>query len=209
MTPRRDAPLTRDEILSAALAIIDESGEAAFSMRKLASALGVEAMSLYHHFADKDAILDGVVGCIFAEMTIPEPLPDDWPALAEEMFVAFRRVLLSHPNAIALLARRPLNTGASADFVEIPLGVLAKSGLPAERVGQLYQSLVAYAFGHAFVASDHPVAPAEAPMRTEPERYPFACAAGAAINRFDEATFRETLGYIIHGFAESANVQSG
>lgn len=200
MTPR-DAPLTRDEILSAALAIIDESGEAAFAMRKLASALGVEAMSLYHHFASKDAILDGVVERIFAEMTLPQPLPESWSALAEEMFVAFRRVLLAHPNAIALLARRPLNTGSSADFVEIPLSVLAKSGLPAERVGQLYQSLVAYAFGHAFVASDQPVASEEAPLRMDPERYPFARAAGAAINRFDEATFRETLGYIMRGFA--------
>lgn len=202
---RRSAPLTRAEVLSAALELIDREGEAAFSMRKLAALLGVEAMSLYHHFADKDAILNGVVERIFAEMSMPEPLPDDWTVLAEEMFVAFRRVLLTHPNAIALLARRPLNTGSSAEFVEMPLAVLARSGLPPERVGQLYQSLVAYSFGHAFVASDHPVAATDAPLRTEPERFPTARIAGAAINRFDEATFRETLGYIIRGFAGAAS----
>ncbi|HSQ21464.1 MAG TPA: helix-turn-helix domain-containing protein, partial [Coriobacteriia bacterium] len=52
MTPR-EQPLTRDEILAAALVIVDEGGPDALSMRKLASALGVEAMTLYHHFTNK------------------------------------------------------------------------------------------------------------------------------------------------------------
>lgn len=200
MTPR-DRPLTRDEALTAALGMIDQGGAEALSMRKLAAALGVEAMSLYHHFADKDAIFDGVVERVFAEMRLPDPLPEDWMTMAEEMFVAFRRVLLEHPNTIALMARRPLNTGASADFVEAPVAVLAGSGMPAERAGQLYQSLVAYAFGHAFVASDRPIAPEDSPLRTDDERYSATRAAGPAISRFDESTFRETLRYIMEGFA--------
>lgn len=201
MTPR-DHPLTREEILAAALAMIDAEGPDALSMRKLARALGVEAMTLYHHFANKDAILDGVVALVFAEMRMPEPLPEGWMTLSEEMFVAFRRVLVEHPATIGLLARRPLNTEDSADFVEAPLSVLARSGLPAERIGQLYQSLVAYAFGHAFIASDRPVAPPDSALRTDAERYPAARAAGPAVSRFDEATFRETLGHIMRGFAE-------
>lgn len=199
MTPR-EHPLAREEILSAALGMIDEGGIEALSMRRLATTLGVEAMSLYHHVPDKNAILDGVVERVFAEMSVPEPFPEGWMAMTEEMMVAFRRVLLEHPNAIPLMARRPLNTGTSADFVEAPLSVLAQSGLPAERVGQLYQSLVAYAFGHAFVASDRPIAPADAPLRTDEERYPTAHAAGPAISRFEESTFRETLRYIMEGF---------
>lgn len=202
MTPR-EQPLTRDEILGAALAMIDAEGPDALSMRKLAGTLGVEAMTLYHHFPNKDAILDGVVERVFAEMRIPEPLPEEWMALAEEMFVAFRRVLVEHPNTIVLLARRPLNTEGSADFIEAPLSVLARSGLPPERVGQLYQSLVAYAFGHAFIASDRPIAPDGSALRTDDERYPVARASGSAISRFDEATFRETLEHIMRGFAES------
>ncbi|HSQ22031.1 MAG TPA: TetR family transcriptional regulator [Coriobacteriia bacterium] len=203
MTPR-EQPLTRDEILAAALVIVDDGGPDALSMRKLASALGVEAMTLYHHFTNKDAILDGVVECVFAGMHMPEPLPKEWMALAEEMFVAFRRVLVEHPATIALLARRPLNTEISADFVEAPLAVLARSGLPPERVGQLYQSLVAYAFGHAFIGSDRPTAPAESSLRTDTARYPTAMAAGAAVAQFDEATFRETLGHIMRGFVGKA-----
>jgi AcrR family transcriptional regulator len=203
VTPR-EQPLTRAEILAAALVIVDEGGPEALSMRKLASALGVEAMTLYHHFANKDAILDGVVERVFAEMRMPDPLPEEWMALAEEMFVAFRRVLVDHPATIALLARRPLNTETSADFVEAPLAVLARSGLPPERVGQLYQSLVAYAFGHAFIASDRPTAPAESSLRTDAARYPTAMAAGGAVSQFDEATFRETLGHIMRGFVGGA-----
>lgn len=199
MTPR-EHPVTRDEVLNAALTIIDEGGAEALSMRKLATALGIEAMSLYHHFPDKDAILNGVVERVFGEMHMTEPFPEDWMSMAEEMMVAFRRVLLEHPNAIALMARRPLNTGVSADFVEAPLAVLAGSGLPPERIGQLYQSLVSYAFGHAFVASDRPIAPDGVPLRTDEARYPTAHAVGMAVSRFEESTFRETLRYIMEGF---------
>ncbi len=202
MTPR-ERPLTRDDVLSAALALVDQHGHEALSMRKLGTALGVEAMSLYHHFPNKDAILDGIVERVFSEMRMPEHLPEEWMALAEEMFVAFRRVVAEHPNTIALLARRPLNTGGSADFVEAPLAVLSRSGLAPERVGKLYQSLVAYAFGHAFVASDRPVAPADSPVRTDAERYVAAQAAGPSVSVYDEETFRETLGHIMRGFTES------
>lgn len=199
MTPRVQQ-ITREAVLEAALAMVDEGGIGSVTMRKLAGRLGIEAMSLYHHFPDKDAILDGVVERVFSGMTVPEPLPEGWMALTEEMFVAFRRALLEHPNTIGLLARRPLNTGTSADFVEMPLVVLSRSGLPPQRVGQLYQSLVAYAFGHAFVASDRPVAPPESPVRNEGERYSATQAAGPFISNFDEGTYRETLGHIMHGF---------
>lgn len=201
MTARRP-PVSPDDILAAALGIIDEAGVDALSMRRLASALGIEAMSLYHHFPDKDAILDGVVGRVFGEMRVAEPFPEEWMVMAEEMFVAFRRVLLEHPNAISLLARRPLATEANADFVEAPLSVIARSGLPAERVGQLYQSLVAYSFGHAFVASDRPTPPPDSSVRTDETRYPMTQAAGPFVSRFDESTFRETLGHIMRGYAE-------
>lgn len=200
MTPR-PSPLTRELVLEAALRMVDAGGTDALSMRKLATELGVEAMSLYNHVRDKDDILDGIVERVFAGMRVPEPFPEEWMAMTEEMFVAFRRALLEHPNTIGLLARRPLNTGVSADFIETPLAVLAQSGLRPERVGQLYQSLVSYAFGHAFIASDRPVAPEDSPVRTDEARYPTAREAGPYVSRFDEATYRETLGHIMRGFA--------
>jgi len=90
MTPRT-TPLTRDEILTAALTLIDTSGPEAISMRKLTETLSVKAMTLHHRSPNKDAILDGVVARVFGEMRMPEPLPEGWMALTEEMFVAFRR----------------------------------------------------------------------------------------------------------------------
>ena len=68
-TPR--APLSRDRVLQAALALADEGGVEALSMRRLGQALGVEAMSLYKHVADKEAILDGIADLVTEEMGSP------------------------------------------------------------------------------------------------------------------------------------------
>ena len=68
-TPR--TPLTRQRVLRAAVALADRGGVGALSMRKLAQELGVEAMSLYHHVANKDDILDGIVDVVFGEIELP------------------------------------------------------------------------------------------------------------------------------------------
>src|ERR1700757_253804 len=67
-TAVRRAPLSRDQVLRAAVAIADESGMAALSMRKLGEAVGVEAMSLYNHVASKGDLLDGMVDIVFSEI---------------------------------------------------------------------------------------------------------------------------------------------
>src|SRR5271165_4998954 len=64
-------PLSRERVLLAAVAFADESGIAALSMRKLGDALGVEAMSLYNHVANKDELLDGMVDLVFSEIDLP------------------------------------------------------------------------------------------------------------------------------------------
>ena len=68
-TPR--IPLSRDRVLLAAVALADESGLGTLSMRKLGDALGVEAMSLYNHVANKDELLDGMVDLVFGEIDLP------------------------------------------------------------------------------------------------------------------------------------------
>ncbi|HZG94489.1 MAG TPA: TetR family transcriptional regulator, partial [Mycobacteriales bacterium] len=55
------APVTRERAVAAAVALADVEGLGALTMRRLAQELGVEAMSLYHHVANKDDILDGMV----------------------------------------------------------------------------------------------------------------------------------------------------
>ena len=65
------APLTKKQIVDAALRLADEEGVASLSMRKLAGRLGVKAMSLYHHVANKDEVLDGIVDAVFSEIALP------------------------------------------------------------------------------------------------------------------------------------------
>ena len=70
-TALRRAPLSRDQVLRAAVALADESGIASLSMRKLGEAVGVEAMSLYNHVANKEELLDGMVDLVFGEIALP------------------------------------------------------------------------------------------------------------------------------------------
>jgi AcrR family transcriptional regulator len=69
--PAPRAPLTRQRVLDAAVELADRDGVGSLSMRKLAQELGVEAMSLYHHVANKDAILDGLIDIVFSEIELP------------------------------------------------------------------------------------------------------------------------------------------
>lgn len=147
---RRSTPLTREEILRSAIAIIDAEGLDALSMRRLARDLGVEAMTLYHHFANKDAIFDGITNAIMREMRLPDPLPRDWVELLVEMVVAFRETLTGHPNAMPLLITRPL--GPPEDAMVTPATVLAEQGFDPDSLIELYQALMALTFGHALVS---------------------------------------------------------
>ena len=68
---RRREPLTRERVLQAALKLADQGGLESLSMRKLGQELGVEAMALYYHFANKDEVLDGIVDLVFGEIELP------------------------------------------------------------------------------------------------------------------------------------------
>src|SRR5512146_2421225 len=98
---RRRTPLSRERVLRAAVKLADKGGLASLSMRKLGNALGVEAMSLYKHVADKDDILDGLVNAVFTEIGLP-PVDAEWRRAMRERALSARQVLLRHPWAIGL-----------------------------------------------------------------------------------------------------------
>lgn len=203
--PKRK-PLTRQDVLKAALAIVDADGLAALSMRRLAHDLGVEAMSLYYHVANKDDLLGGIAETVMTSMEIPEPLPTDWMDLMEAMMLAFRRALAQHPAALPVMVTKPIATGASTEYIEAPLRVLAGAGFSPAAAGALYQASVAYTFGHALISTTPRTTPADAPIRdaSAAETYPNTVAAGARINDFDEAGYRHTLRLFMKAFAEDA-----
>ena len=77
MPAGRSEPLSREEIVDAALAIVDAEGLEALTMRRLGAALGVEAMTLYYHVPNKEALLDLTVERMRSEMRLPDPLPPE------------------------------------------------------------------------------------------------------------------------------------
>src|ERR1700710_961523 len=85
-------PLTRGRVLNAAVALADESGSESLSMRKLGEAVGVEAMSLYHHVANKDDLLDGMIDVVFGEIELPSGCAA-WKAAMRQRAISARRGL--------------------------------------------------------------------------------------------------------------------
>jgi AcrR family transcriptional regulator len=124
----RPVPLTREQVLSAALQIIDEGGVEALTMRRLGQALGRNPTGIYRHAADKDALLDLVVEHVVADLVVLHERGReagsadhvDWETALRRTAHAFRQIALAHPNVVPLLVNRSI-TGPLALR---PLGTL-------------------------------------------------------------------------------------
>src|SRR5712692_4228729 len=90
---KRRHPLSKERVLRAALALADTGGIDSLSMRKLGEGLGVEAMSLYNHVANKDDILDGIVDLVFSEIELPAD-PADWKPTMRKRAISTHEALL-------------------------------------------------------------------------------------------------------------------
>ncbi|MGH9244885.1 MAG: TetR family transcriptional regulator [Acidimicrobiales bacterium] len=101
--PERRPRLNRRQVLEAALRLVDRDGLDELSMRKLAAELGVEAMSLYKHVANKDDLLAGLADLVWAEIAAAAPARDDWPAWLRTVGHAVRDVVHRHPRALPVL----------------------------------------------------------------------------------------------------------
>jgi AcrR family transcriptional regulator len=100
--------LTRERILSAALALVDEEGMEALSMRRLAKELGVDPMAIYHHLPNKRALLSAIIERVFSEMRVPEPEGvEGWRERVRAWARAFREVARAHPRLVPHLASYP------------------------------------------------------------------------------------------------------
>ncbi len=162
--------LSRERILRAAVQLVDEHGLPALSMRRLGVALGVEAMSLYRHVANKADLLDGVHEAILGEMKLP-PQRGGWMTRARALALAFHEVLAAHPNALPVFATRPAVTPASLAYVERGLAILGESGLPEREVVAAFQAIVAFVIGHTSL-SLAPVDAPSPPAAVDPKAFP-------------------------------------
>lgn len=133
--------LTPERIASEALRLIDSDGLEKFSTRKLGAALGIEAMSLYHHFPSKGQLLDAVADLLMAQVEVPSEPAHDPIARLREAISSYRTVSRAHPNAFLLIAARRFNTPAALGFLEKLLTLLQDAGLSAERAARHFRLL--------------------------------------------------------------------
>lgn len=143
----RTQKITRGALMAASLRIVDHHGLAALSMRRLGSELGVEAMSLYRHVANKEALLDGLHETVLAQMRLPRET-GVWVEDCRGLARSFRRALIAHPNVLPLFATRPAVTGGSLAHVELALLLLAKPFPRMKQRVHALQTLVTYVVGN-------------------------------------------------------------
>lgn len=145
--PRR-ARLTRERLLGAAIAVADAGGIAALTMRSLADELGVKPMSLYHHVASKEAIVDGIVDVVFSEIDLP-PADEDWRTALRRRADSARAVLHRHPWATPLMESRSNPGPATLRHHDAVIGALRRGGFTVELAAHAYSIMDSYIYGFA------------------------------------------------------------
>ncbi len=144
-THRRNL-LSKEMVLRTAVAMADEAGTGAPSMRGLAERLGVEAMSLYHHFRNKDVILDGMIDLVFGEIELP-PDDVDWRAAMRQRAVSMRAALIRHPWAISLMDSRTKPGYATLRHHDAVIGCLRSAGFSIAGAAHAFSVLDGYIYG--------------------------------------------------------------
>src|SRR5947207_2388039 len=151
----RRAPLSRDQVLQAAVALADEGGIGALSMRKLGQVLGVEAMSLYNHVAGKGDLLDGMIDVVFSEIGLP-PAGGGWKSAMRQRALSARAVLGRHRWAIGLMESRGSPGPATLRPHDAVLGCLRGAGFSVELTAHAYSLLDSYIYGFALQEASLP-----------------------------------------------------
>jgi AcrR family transcriptional regulator len=143
--------LDRNAVLDAAIAVLDDEGRAALTMRGVARRLDVEAASLYTHVRSKDDLVDGVLDRVLEGIAVPA-LDPDWRRALTEGLTAYRRTLVAHPAVVGLMAERARATQAQLRLVERSIQLLESAGFTTAQAVEAHVTLVAYILG--FVAQE-------------------------------------------------------
>jgi AcrR family transcriptional regulator len=151
-SPKRRT-LSRERVLRAAVALADERGASELTMRKLAKELGVEAMSLYNHVANKDDLLDGMIDLVFSEIE-PPASGGDWKAELRKRALSTRAALRRHPWAIGEMEGRTSHGPSNLRVHDAVLGCLRAAGFSLELTVHAYSVQDAYIYGFALQESD-------------------------------------------------------
>jgi AcrR family transcriptional regulator len=161
----RPAKLSQEAIVTAALALLDREGADALTMRRLGGELGVEAMSLYRHVADRSALLDALAAQLAGEIE-PNPGEEDWTDALRTFAGELRSLARRHPAAFALVGVRVLGTPSELRPIEDVLASLRRGGFTPARAIFAYRLLASYARGYALseIAGFAIEAPGDVPL---------------------------------------------
>jgi len=156
--PEKDAPaagrapwgsISREEIIRAAVGIVEVGGYEEMSIRNLAAELGVSPMSLYRHMRDKDDLLDEVVDILLAEVWRPAADESDWQAWIIEAAARMRQFLVRQPAGLHVYLRHPVVSPAAVERMDAMMAVLRRAGLDEATARSAYGALHTYTIGFA------------------------------------------------------------
>ena len=214
---RANTLLTQRAIIEAAAEVADAGGVAAVTMRSVAKVLGVEAMSLYYHLANKDALLDSLADWVFEQITLPD-LKDHWRVEMMKRAHSARSVLSKHPWALGMLESRPTPGEKLLRHHDRILGCLLGGGMTPVLAAHAFSAIDSYIYGFVLTEASISSSPENlveegfsAEVAKQAEKYPnMALIAMAAVNDYNftlEDEFDYGLNLILDGFEERLHSQ--
>jgi AcrR family transcriptional regulator len=147
--------LSRDRVVTAAVAYADQAGLEALSMRKLAEVMGVAPMALYRHVSNRDDLIDAMVDVVFAEIDLPSD-DGDWRRAMHQRAISVREVLARHRWAIGLMESRANPGPANLRHHDAVIGSLRAAGFDMVTVAHAYSLLDSYIYGYALTKMNLP-----------------------------------------------------
>lgn len=159
-------PLTRERVMREAVALADQDGLGGLTMRRLAERLGVEAMSLYNHVANKDDLLNGMAELVSAEFAVPVP-GEHWRQALQRTAISAHDAVVRHPWAGVLLESRSSAGPARLRYLNGVIGVLVDSGFPIQVAYSAFLTLDSYIYGFALQERSRPAPPDQAAQAAE------------------------------------------
>lgn len=150
--PAARPALSRDQIVAAAVRLVERDGARSLSMRAVAAELGVAVMSLYNHVPNKAALLNGIAEFVMAGMdlhegTTPSEPGDDWRNGARRLIRAFRRTAHDHPRCMTVVLTNKVDFPAGLRAVERALALADRAGFDGATSVRIMRALMAYALG--------------------------------------------------------------
>ena len=191
MTKRVGRPwhrgVDRDRVVTAALALLDEEGLGAMTMRRLAASLDVEAASLYAHIGSKDELVDAVLDRVLDSVELPAPDPDVRAYLLGA-FGNYRATLLRHPAVVLLMTERARLSSAQIRLAVRSIELLQAAGLSMRAAVDTHVTLVAFTLGFILQEVSRPTTPTgPAPVNLDPSISPVlkTLAERSVVERFE------------------------